>query len=156
MKKSTGLPVLFHFRLQYTLSALPCPARCVKKGCSAPPKSPNTARSELRIILRRWPNDAFTTFTNSASSQPSRPTLLRRRRITALLTLGGGLKTVSLTVKRYSMSYQACNNTLRMPYSFDPGGSAIRTATSFWIMPTHSGTRSRCSSTLKNICEEML
>ena len=44
-----------------------CSARCVK-GCSAPPKSPNTVRSELRIILRRWPNDAFTTFTNSASS----------------------------------------------------------------------------------------
>ncbi len=29
--------------------------------------------------------------------------------ITALLTFGGGSKTPSLTVNRYSMSYQACN-----------------------------------------------
>ena len=43
-----------------------------------------------------------------------------------------------------------------MPYSFEPGGSASRTATSFWIMPTHSGTRSRFSSTLKKIWDEML
>ena len=35
----------------------------------------NNSFSELRIILRRWPNDAFTTFTNSASSQPSRPVI---------------------------------------------------------------------------------
>ena len=76
--------------------------------------------------------------------------------MTALLTLGGGLKTFSPTVKRYSISYHACNSTERMPYSFDPGGQAIRSATSRWIMPTHSGTRSRCSNTLKKICEEML
>ncbi len=30
-----------------------CSARCEKKGCSAPPKSPKAARSELRSILRR-------------------------------------------------------------------------------------------------------
>ncbi len=49
------------------------------------------------------------------------------------------------------MSYHACNSTERMPYSFDPGGQAIRQppATSRWIMPTHWGTRSRCSNTLK-------
>ena len=76
--------------------------------------------------------------------------------MTALLTFGGGLNTVSLTVKRYSMSYHACRSTERMPYSFDPGPSAIRTATSRWTMPTHSGTRSRYSSTLKKICDEML
>ena len=92
---------------------------------------PNTDRRELRIILRRWPKEAFTTLMKRASSQPSRSTPLRRRRMTALLTLGGGLKTVSLTVNRYSMSYHACSSTLKIPYSFDPGGSAIRTATSF-------------------------
>ena len=117
-----------------------CSARCVKNGMFCAAEIAEHRPQRVADHLRRWPNDAFTTFTNSASSQPSRPTLLRRRRITALLTLGGGLKTVSLTVKRYSMSYHACNNTLRMPYSFDPGGSAIRTATSFWIIPTHSGT----------------
>ena len=105
-------------------------ARREKKGCSSPPKLPKTVRSELRSILRRWPNDALTTRTKSRSSQSSRSTPLRRRRMTALLTFGGGLKTVSLTVKRYSMSYHACSSTLRMPYSFEPGGSARRTATS--------------------------
>ena len=36
-------------------------------------------------------------------------------RITALFTFGGGLKTCSLTVKRYSTRYHACINTLRIP-----------------------------------------
>ena len=30
-----------------------------------------------------------------------------------------------------SISYHACSRTLRIPYSLEPGGSAIRTATSF-------------------------
>ena len=64
-----------------------------KNSCSAPPKSPKAARRELRIVLRRWPKDALTTFTNSRSSQSRRCTPLRRRRMTALLTFGGGLKT---------------------------------------------------------------
>lgn len=91
-----------------------CSARALKSGCSAPSKLPKTARSELRSILRRCPNEAFTTRTKSASSQSSFAVELRRRRITALLTFGGGLKTFSDTVKRYSMSYHACKSTLNM------------------------------------------
>ena len=49
----------------------------------------------------------FTTCLKSFSLQPNSMVSLRVMRITALFTLGGGLNTCSLTVKRYSTWYQA-------------------------------------------------
>ena len=61
-----------------------------KEGVLGPAEVAKADLSELRIILRRWPNEAFTTRMNNASSQPRCCVALRRRRMTALLTFGGG------------------------------------------------------------------
>ncbi len=86
---------------------------------------------ELRNVLRRWLNEVLTTVLKSFSSHPNDFRSLRTIRITALLTFGGGSNTFSLTVNRYSTSYQACSRTLRMPYVLLPGPAARRSATSF-------------------------
>ena len=92
--------------------------------------------NELRSVLRRWLNPVFTTVLNRPSSHPSSVRELRTSLMTADLTFGGGLKAPSPTVKRYSMSYHAWRSTESIPYVFVPGFSAIRSATSFWIMQT--------------------
>ena len=91
---------------------------------------------ELRSVLRLWLKPVFTTVLNKASSHPSSVRSFLISLITADFTFGGGLNAPSPTVKRYSMSYQACRSTERIPYVLVPGFSAIRSATSFWIMQT--------------------
>lgn len=54
-------------------------------------------RKETRSILRRWLKTVFTTRLKRASSQSRRSVALRVMRMTALLTLGGGLNTFSST-----------------------------------------------------------
>ena len=70
---------------------------------------------ELRSVLRRWPKAVLTTVLNRRSSQPRETRELRVSLITPLFTLGGGVKTPSSTVKRYSQSYHAWSSTERMP-----------------------------------------
>ena len=53
----------------------------------------------MRKVLRRWLNAVFTTILNAFSSQPSSVRPLRRRRITADCTLGGGAKAPEPTLK---------------------------------------------------------
>lgn len=109
-----------------------CSGRLVKRGSANIGESfPNICFMPLRIILRRIVKTVLTMRRNSFSSQPSSALLLRVKRMTALFTLGGGLKTFSSTVKRYSTSYHACINTLSTPYDFVPGLAAMRSATSF-------------------------
>ena len=62
---------------------------------------------EFLRVLRRWLKEVFTMVLKRLSSQPRSCLVLRRRRMTADLTLGGGLNAPSPTVNRYSMSYQA-------------------------------------------------
>ena len=112
--------------------------------------------SEPRIILRRWLKLVFTTRRSRRSSQPQSVRPLRVRRTTALFTFGGGLNTPGSTVKRYSTSYHSCISTLNMPYTLLPGAAARRSATSFCIMPVHTGIRWRYSSILKKIWLLML
>ncbi len=76
-------------------------------SASADAPGGNRLRRELRRVLRRCPKPVFTTVRNRASSQPRSRTPLRVSRTTPDFTLGGGLNTFSLTVKRYSTSYHA-------------------------------------------------
>src|SRR5574344_199382 len=62
---------------------------------------------ELRIVFLRWLKVVLMTFLKISLSQLRTLLPLRRRRITADFTFGGGVKTFSLTVNRYSMSYHA-------------------------------------------------
>ena len=92
---------------------------------------------ELRSVLRRWLKVVFTTCLNRRSSHPRSCVSLRLMRMTALFTLGGGLNTFS-------------------PYVLLPGPAAMRSATSFCIMPVQQGIRSLLSSILKKIWLDML
>src|SRR5207302_10585332 len=58
------------------------------------------------------------------------------RRTTALVTLGGGVNAPARTVKSRSTRATACTPTDRAPYVLDPGGAAIRSATSAWTRNT--------------------
>lgn len=55
---------------------------------------------EFRSVLRRWPNVVLTMVRNRCSSHPGVVRELRDRLSTPLFTFGGGLNTVSETVKR--------------------------------------------------------
>src|SRR5690554_3431754 len=134
-----------------------CSGRFVSIGSSGMGLSSDSNDfTELRSIFRRWLKLVFTTVLNNFSLQLSCFRLLRVRRTTADLTLGGGINACSSTVNRYSTSYHACRSTLRIPYVLLPGEATIRCATSFCIIPVQQGTDSLLSSTLKKIWEEML
>ena len=87
----------------------------VKNSSEALTSPLNICLSETRSILRRWLKTVFTTRLKSFSSHPRSVTLFLVMRMTADFTFGGGLKTVSSTVKRYSVSYHACIMTDRIP-----------------------------------------
>ena len=59
---------------------------------------------ELRIVFRRWLKAVFTSCLKSWKSQSKFAVLFLVKRITADLTLGGGVNTCASTEKRYSIS----------------------------------------------------
>src|SRR5213079_3391427 len=59
-----------------------------------------------------------------------------RGRTTAHVTVGGGVNAPARTVKSRSTRATACTPTDRAPYVLDPGGAAIRSATSAWTRNT--------------------
>ena len=67
------------------------------------------------MVLRLMLKQVLTTALKSFSSQPRDVRSLRLIRITAERTFGGGVNEPGSTLNRYSMSYQACSSTERMP-----------------------------------------
>src|ERR1051326_3516712 len=84
---------------------LNCSARLSRKGTleGSALFSFMSCFNALRKVFLRWLNPAFTTFLNCTSSQSRCFTSFLASRITADFTFGGGEKTFSCTVKRYSM-----------------------------------------------------
>ncbi len=70
------------------------------------------------MVFLRWLNAVFTSKKNIFSVLKGAWVFLGVSRITALFTLGGGLKACSLTSNKYSTSKKACSSTLVTPYSF--------------------------------------
>src|ERR1051325_7851082 len=84
---------------------LNCSARLSRKGTLAASVlfSFINCFSAFRKVFLRWLKPAFTTFLNNTSSQSRCCTLFLVNLITADFTFGGGEKTFSWTVKRYSI-----------------------------------------------------
>src|SRR2546422_5880733 len=98
---------------------------------------PVAAITTLRSCLRRRAKQAVTNARNAAiCSGATSGCASGVRRTTALVTLGGGVNAPARTVKTRSTRATACAPTDRAPYVLDPGGAAIRSATSAWTRDT--------------------
>ena len=79
-----------------------CSALRSSSGWSASPDGIPSGRSALRNVLRRWLKAALTTRSRASALKSCGMSSRRSSRMTPDFTFGGGEKTVSGTVNRYS------------------------------------------------------